>query len=216
MTIINDSANFELYQLCNHYDDLYFEDTQFFAHRYSNSVVLVDLENAMKAGKTCTRYLFRVNLWEMEAERLCITEYLEMAFPECSTLAEMFQHLRNGAPLEDVAGLSVEISTQAGNRTFSPFATVKPQKLGERLNASGIAKAILAGQIVAGRTDGRYTDDYAMDAAYDFYKGDIDLQHFASDIYEHPSGWRFWWKDNDHTEIVAACHTFDYKTLVVA
>lgn len=30
MTIINDSANFELYQLCNHYDDLYFAEENIF------------------------------------------------------------------------------------------------------------------------------------------------------------------------------------------
>lgn len=75
---------------------------------------------------------------------------------------------------------------------------------------------VRAGQIVAGRTEGRYTDDYAADAAYDFYRGEIDLQAFAQDIYEHPSGWRFWWHDESRKEITAACHTFDYKRLAVA
>lgn len=110
----------------------------------------------------------------------------------------------------------MEVSAQPGNRTYSPFAPVKAVKLGDRLTAATVAKAILSGQIAAGRTDGRYTDDYAMDAAYDFYAGDLDLTHFAAEIYEHPSGWRIWWRTTDRTEIVAACHTFDYKTLIVA
>lgn len=63
---------------------------------------------------------------------------------------------------------------------------------------------------------GRYTDDYAADAAYDFYRGEIDLKAFALDIYEHPQGWRFWWNNENRTDIVAACHTFDYKRLAVA
>ena len=139
-----------------------------------------------------------------------------MAAPECDTLAELVAWLRAGKPLQEVDGLTVETGAQSSNRTFSPFAPVKPVKLGERLNASTIAKAIRAGQIVAGRTEGRYTDDYAADAAYDFYRGEIDLQAFAQDIYEHPSGWRFWWHDESRKEITAACHTFDYKRLAVA
>ena len=145
-----------------------------------------------------------------------MTEYVEMAAPECDTLADLVAWLRAGKPLLDVDGLTVDVGAQASNRTFSPFAPVKPVKLGDRLNAGTIAKAIRAGQIVAGRTEGRYTDDYAADAAYDFYRGEIDVQAFAQDIYEHPNGWRFWWRDESRREITAACHTFDYKTLAVA
>lgn len=110
----------------------------------------------------------------------------------------------------------MDILEQPANRTFSPFASVKSVKLGDRLTAATVAKAILSGQIVSGETEGRYTDDYAMDAACDFYRGGIDLVGFAADIYEHPRGWRFWWHDDSRTDIVAACHTFDYKRLAVA
>ena len=216
MTIIKNGEDFRIIDLLNQYDDLYFEGLNVSAHPYCNSLVIVDLSDAMKPGKSCTRWLFSVSPWKMDADRLCMTEYVEMAAPECDTLAELVAWLRAGKPLQEVDGLTFEAGTQASNRTFSPFAPVKPVKLGERLNASTIAKAIRAGQIVAGRTEGRYTDDYAADAAYDFYRGEIDLQAFAQDIYEHPSGWRFWWHDESRKEITAACHTFDYKTLAVA
>ncbi len=213
--IINNSHDFCIFDLANTHDDLYFADLNAFAHSYRDSIVIIDLANAMKNGKTCTRWLFGAHPWQMDTTRLCITEYLEMAAPECDTIADLMDWLRAGRPLHEVDGLTVEIGQQPGNRTYSPFASVKPVKLGDRLTAATVAKAIRAGQIACGRTDGRYTDDYAADAAYDFYRGDIDLDHFAADIYEHPSGWRFWWGTTDKTEIVAACHTFDYKTLVV-
>lgn len=216
MTIIKNGEDFRIIDLLNQYDDLYFEGLDVSAHPYCNSLVIVDLSDAMKPGKSCTRWLFSVSPWKMDADRLCMTEYVEMAAPECDTLAELVAWLRAGKPLQEVDGLTVKTGAQASNRTFSPFAPVKPVKLGERLNASTIAKAIRAGQIVAGRTEGRYTDDYAADAAYDFYRGEIDLQAFAQDIYEHPSGWHFWWHDESRKEITAACHTFDYKTLAVA
>lgn len=216
MKQIRHSAGFRIIDLLNQYEDLYFEDLNITAHPYRSSLVIIDLTDAMKPGKTCARWLFSVSPWKMDADRLCMTEYVEMAAPECDTLAELVAWLRSGKPLHEVDGLTFTAGAQASNRTFSPFAAVKPVKLGERLNAGTIAKAIMAGQIVAGRTDGRYTDDYAADAAYDFYRGDIDLQAFAQDIFEHPSGWRFWWKDNSRSEIVAACHTFDYKSLAVA
>lgn len=216
MTIIKNGEDFRIIDLLNQYDDLYFEGLNVSAHPYCNSLVIIDLSDAMKPGKSCTRWLFSVSQWKMDSDRLCMTEYVEMAAPECDTLAELVAWLRAGKPLQEVDGLTVETGAQSSNRTFSPFAPVKPVKLGERLNASTIAKAIRAGQIVAGRTEGRYTDDYAADAAYDFYRGEIDLQAFAQDIYEHPSGWRFWWHDESRKEITAACHTFDYKRLAVA
>ena len=216
MKTITYSATVELYQLENTYDDLYFLDINAFAHHYQNSVVIVDLTNAMKNGKSCTRWLIHANCWKMESTRLCMTQYLEMAFPGCSTVFDLVQALRSGAQPKEIDGLTIDTCQQPGNRTFSPFVTVKPVKLGERLNAATVAKAICSGQITAARTDGRYTDDYAADAAYDFYRGEIDLASFASEIYEHPSGWRFWWKNGGKAEIVAACHTFDYKTLTVA
>lgn len=216
MKIIKNVADYRIIDLLNQYDDLYFEGLNVSAHLYRTSLVIVDLANAMQNGKSCTRWLFSVSPWKMDADRLCITEYVEMAVPECDTLSELVEWLRAGKTLLEVDGLTFEAGAQASNRTFSPFAPVKPVKLGERLNAATIAKAIRAGQIVAGRTNGRYTDDYAADAAYDFYRGEIDLQAFAQDIYEHPSGWRFWWHDESRKEITAACHTFDYKTLAVA
>lgn len=216
MKTITYSAAFHLFNLENTYDDLYFLDINALVHSYQNSVVIVDLTNAMKTGKTCTRWLIRANPWKMESTHLCMTGYLKVAFPDCSTVFDLVQALRSGDQPKEADSLTIDTCQQPGNRTFSPFVTVNPVKLGERLNAATIAKAICSGQITAARTDGRYTDDYAADAANDFYRGEIDLVSFASDIYEHPSGWRFWWKNGGKAEIVAACHTFDYKTLTVA
>lgn len=197
-----------------HTESDYHKAENVYAHAYRDSLTIIDLENAMRPGRECRRWAFYVSRSHMEANRLCLSEYIEMAAPECGSFAELIAHLRSGAALEEVEGLTVSIGSQKSSRTFSPFVAVKPVKLGERLNASVIARAILAGQIAKGETEGRYTDDYAADAAYDFYRGSIDLTAFAQDIYEHPQGWSFWW--NGSGAITAACHTFDYKTLYVA
>lgn len=216
MKIINNCEEFRVIDFWDQYDDLYFSDSLISARPYRYSLVIIDLANAMKNGKTCTRWLFSVSPWHMDTSKLSFTAYIKMAAPECDTLAELVDWLRAGKPLQEVDGLTVSVGGQPGNRTFSPFAPIKPVKLGDRLSAATIAKAICAGQIVAGRTDGRYTDDYAFDAATNFGRGEIDVQAFAKDIYEDPCGWRFWWHDDTRREIVAACHTFDYKTLAVA
>ena len=216
MKVIQKKDEFRIIDLLNQHDDLYFENLNVSAHPYRDSLVIIDLQNAMRSGKICARWLFRVDPRKMDADRLCLTEYVEMSAPECDTLAELVAWLRAGNPLREVDGLTVTSGDQPSSRTFSPFAAVKPVKLGERLSAATIAKAIRSGQIVSGRTDGRYTDDYAADAAFDFYRGSIDIQAFAQDIYENPRGWSFWWKDETRREIVAACYTFDYKTLTVA
>ena len=215
MKIIDNSADVKIFDLYQH-DDIYYRDVNVFARAYLDSVVIIDLTNAMRNGRNCTRWHFSASSWHMDTSRLCITEYMEMAAPECDTLPELVEWLRAGKPMTEVDGLEFRTDEQAGNRTFSPFASIKPVKLGERLTAATIAKAILSGQIAAGVTEGRYTDDYAADAAYDFYRGEIDLKAFALDIYEHPQGWRFWWNNENRTDIVAACHTFDYKRLAVA
>ena len=59
-------------------------------------------------------------------------------------------------------------------------------------------KAILSGQIYEGRCDGRYTDDYAYDAAVGFRSGvRLYLPSFAKELIESPSGWRVY---ADHTD----------------
>lgn len=216
MQIIETSAALNLYDITNTHDDLYFADLNVTTHSYQNSLVIIDLANAMRTGKRCPRWLLRCAPWYMDRTRLCLMEYINLVFPGCSTLSDLLNALRSSTPIAEIDGLTIDAGDQPSNRTWSPFAAPKPQRLGDRLTAAAIAKAIQAGQITAGRTDGRYTDDYAADAAYNFYAGDLDLSRFASDIYEHPDGWRFWWKSTDRKEIVAACHTFDYKTLTVA
>lgn len=213
---ITTSEQMRIFELANTHGGIYFSDCLAFVQRFADQLLVIDLQDAMKPGKSCTRWSFGVDRWHAERNRLCTMEYVEMAAPECETVAELIAHLRAGRPLLAVDGLTVEISDERSTRTFSPFAKVKAGKLGERLNAASIAKAILSGQIIAARTDLRLTDDYAMDSACDFYAGDLELTEFAREVYEHPSGWRFWWDDSDRSKIRAACHTFDYKTLTVA
>ena len=48
---------------------------------------------------------------------------------------------------------------------------IRPIKTPEKWTLPHVWKAILSGQIYMGQCDGRYTDDYAYDAAVDFKSG---------------------------------------------
>lgn len=47
MKIINNCEEFRVIDLLNQYDDLYFEGLNISAHPYRNSLVIVDLANAI-------------------------------------------------------------------------------------------------------------------------------------------------------------------------
>ena len=81
MAIIKNGEDFRIIDLLNQYDNLYFEGLNVSAHPYCSSLVIIDLSDAMKPGKSCTRWLFSASPWKMDADRLCMTEYVEMAAP---------------------------------------------------------------------------------------------------------------------------------------
>lgn len=81
MKIIDNSSILNLWDITNTHDDLYFRDLNVTTHSYQNSLVIIDLANAMKTGKRCTRWLLRCAPWHMDNTRLCLMEYIELAFP---------------------------------------------------------------------------------------------------------------------------------------
>ena len=93
MKIINSCEEFRIFDFWDQCDDLYFSDSLISARPYRNSLVIIDLANAMKNGKACTRWLFSVSPWHMDTSRLSFTAYIKMAAPECDTLASVLDHI---------------------------------------------------------------------------------------------------------------------------
>lgn len=110
----------------------------------------------------------------------------------------------------------VYTSTLKSMNVFTPFKEIKPIKVPDKWTLPHVWKAILSGQIYEGHCDGRYTDDYAYDAAVDFRSGvRLYLPSFAKELIESPSGWRVYadHTDGDQVQLSVDCYTFNLNTL---
>lgn len=189
----------------------YYADINAYVHFYRDSVVLVDLTNALKTGKTCKRYSFRLNIYD--DSKSVLTELWNIA--KIETL-KAFHNAVITESLSSIKTLDVYASEEKSIKTFSPFVEIKPIKIPKKWTIAHVWKAILSGQIYKGVKDGRYTDDYAYDAATNFSKGSrLHLVSLAEKLIEHSSGW---WvsvdkEENGIIQLSVNCHSFDCNTL---
>ena len=177
---IRDSSEISLHDIPS--SGVYCKDTNaFFRHTWGldDVITVVDLTNAGKNGLSCPTW----KLYPLEQKG--ITSNFLVNEEKLKTCSELLAALRSGKTLESVKMYARE---DKGVETFSPFVEAKPlTKMPERWNKRNFTNAVLSGQIYMGHVDYHYTDDYAMDAAYDFGKGaGINIPVFALEVVE---GW---------------------------
>jgi hypothetical protein len=187
----------------------YFEDIKTYIHLYSDSIVLINIENALKAGKCCQRYSVNYDNFKSNT-----TMYCDLVNAGVDTFFKLFFAITGNFIQEINPMFKVCTGEIKGVRTFSPFVSIKPIKVPAKWTVSHIVKAILSGQISEGVKAGHYTDDYAYDAADNFGKGkQLDLLDLAKELIEHPDGW--WCKvekaGKESIELSVNCHSFDYN-----
>lgn len=188
----------------------YFADINAYVSIRDQGVTIVDLTNALQTGKSCKKVAicfpwsmmkdinaacFISNNCNVKTFKDAYTRY----FIECET---------DGADRYEETLKSIS--------TFSPFRQIKPIKTPTKWTLAHVWKAILSGQIYAGKVDGHYSDDYAYDAAVNFGTGrGIGLIKFASDIIEHPDGWyvRIDKQGDGKAVLSVNCHSFNCNTL---
>lgn len=159
--------------------EAYFEDIQcHFRRTYGGDcVILTDLSEAGKVGKACQSWrLYPLEYKDDVTLKLLNDERIE-------TCRDLYAALKEGRELEHV---KLSPREEKAVEVFSPFQEVKPLKaIPERWNKRNFAIAALSGQIFRGEVAYRYTDDYAMDAAYNFGEGaGINMPVFARDVVE--------------------------------
>lgn len=135
---------------------VYVKDSNVLLKLYRESASIIDLENALKAGKTCKKYCFTFADADNGYCGLCY-------FLDDLPFAEFVNNCR----------------------VISPFAAVKKQDFTKGIiNGAKLAKAILAGQVKEIVCAGRYTDDYYDDAKRNFCKGRkiTDFLKFADEL----------------------------------
>jgi hypothetical protein len=227
----------------NSHDDWFLQRDQVKVHRYNGSLHLWDITDAMKPGKTCTEFTLRwdhfsntpaglYRLFERHDYNLraVFNELLALPWehrkfwangiaidPPGSAGWQEMTGLAGAANLADFSGdvrWELYRSERPAIRVWSPFASVNPlPHAPKKWTVAHVVRALLAGQFSNLKCDGKYSDDYAYDAAVNFHIGEFGQRPeaaiaFARRILESPSGW--WAYDRDGSgRISICCHHFD-------
>ena len=170
-----------------HEHAVYIKDANALLRIYRESVAVVDLTNAMQAGKTCKKYSFIFANADNGISGL-VNFLDDLAFADFVNYCRAGNYAENSERLE-IIGVKYHESELKACRVASPFAKVKKQTFTGKVTAVKIAKAILAGQIIEITCTGRYTDDYYDDAKRNICKGKTvtDLLKFAGELLEDKS-----------------------------
>ena len=161
----------------------YIHDCNVLLKLYGDSVAIIDLDNALKAGKTCKKYCFTFADADNGYYGLyCFLD--DLPFAEFINNCRAGNYSRNSNRLE-LMGIKFNEYELKACRVISPFAAVKKQDFRKGIiSGAKLAKAILADQIKEIICTGRYTDDYYYDAKRNFCKGRkiTDFLKFADEL----------------------------------
>lgn len=165
-----------------HEHAVYVKDANALLRIYRDSVAVIDLTNAMQAGKTCKKYSFVF----VDADNGIsgLVYFLDdLAFIDFVNNCRAGNYALNSSRLE-LLGVKYHESEVKACRVASPFAKVKKQSFYGKITTAKMAKAILAGQVKEITCTGRYTDDYYDDAVKNFCRGKkvTDLLKFADEL----------------------------------
>lgn len=179
----------------------YFCDINAYIFAGIDRVVIRDLTNALTPGKECPE--LELSLKDRQSGNIITGDM--------RTFREIYDRLfvSRESPDLDVYAFN---RTMKSMHTFTPFKQINSIKTPKKWTIPHVWKAILSGQIFEGHCTGRYTDDYAYDAAVNFHEGrELNLPSFAKKLIEDPSGWGVSpWKVNGETiTLSVCCYSFD-------
>lgn len=162
---------------------VYVKDANALLKIYRDSIAVIDLTNALQAGKVCKKYSFE--FYEADNGFCGLYSFLDdLPFIEFVNNCRAGNYAVNSTRL-NIVGIKYHESDLKACRVISPFTAVKKQNFATgKLNGIKLAKGILTGQIKEIICTGRYTDDYYDDAKRNFCKGRkvSDLLKFADEL----------------------------------
>jgi len=182
----------------------YFADINAFVSVKPQRIVIKDLRNALTPGRECERLV-------LEPENVYSSECL---FSGLNTFHEVYDKFYVHGELPDCRAYRSQIRSM---QTFTPFKLIRPIQPPAKWTLPHVWKAILSGQVFDGQVDGRYTDDYAYDAAMNFRSGvKLHLPSFAQELIESPSGWHVTasGQDDGIISLSVNCYSFHFNTLL--
>jgi len=189
-----------------------------------DTMEIKDLQHAMKRGQSCTKYTIRrqdpMDSSDVGVGSLILrVGSLRALFRLLESLTFPTEHdTVNPSRTEELDGVEYKVwkSSEKAIRVFSPLHLhhLKPlTKEPKRWNVRLATRAILNGQYDWLKCDGKYTDDYAFDAAHDFGRGEISNNlSWVAGVIERPGGWRVAVKDEEEKILWLCCHHFNTNT----
>jgi hypothetical protein len=212
-------------------DEYYIKDLMISAQKSGRGYGVVELENALKTGAMVASY--GIFAQGQGHEDLAVLDYLKgLGIGE--DIKSLYEYLKDQdyqvgrwGGFDSIkieykddrfeGDIYLNKSEEKGVRVYSPFTLerLKPLKeVPKKWNLKHAIRAIANGQFTDLRCKMYLTDDYAMDAAYDFRKGEIKAPHnFIKKIIENPRGW---WSSLGETGCVnLCCHHFDSNGFVL-
>lgn len=163
-------------------------------HCYSASDIVISVQemtNAGLKGKTC-KYI-SIHCDSFQVVRELMEEYfydLALLFKAYATEEHASSKYKTATIYSDAAK---SIDTYC--TTFSPMNVQPLKTLPKRWNIRTACQALIAGQFANLECTGRYTDDYAFDAADNYGKGSFDAEILLADILNGVSGWKSYLND---------------------
>lgn len=226
-TIMQEPVNGKTWcEVYNKHADVYCENTQkvlrYSSRGIGSQLFIKDLANAFKTGAECAGYSIDGNETDAIDMFIASCNYsLSVMFLRCEeALNELAENQYHGTIEGPGYNVSVYDRTSKGVRTFSPLP--EALKSLKRLDAipkkwtlRHVMRMLANGQHVNLETRDRYTDDYAMDAAHNYYKGELCGLDLLKDLSETPSGWWISPAAADGDRLGISCHHFDYKQCTV-
>lgn len=181
------------------------------------NVDIADISLAQKRGSECTSFTlcFKNKAFDDNTGFNLAQEFL---IPWVGNFGGLFAHLKSlnwvngeyGYPAIEIDGATIHRRERAPMRVYSPFAEIAPLKaLPAKWTVAHVVRALWNGQFQKLVCNGKYTDDYAHDAAVNFCQGEIkNGRAFARKLIESPSGW---WASTDGSRggVSICCHSFD-------
>ena len=222
---IPDSIDF----LCS-LDSYYFEESMLHVKSYASGgqIHFTMLDNALQSGKSVTSFLFD----ERKSGSSSTCDVLNALSALCggittpSTIRAYLETIDQGVGSEyecrdlSVRGYEIRMTVRKTSavRVYSPFALARLKPLTEipaKWTLVHAKRALANGQFNNLHCNGKYSDDYAFDAATNYGMGQLDGMAMLQKLVTSPSGW--WTSLNPETLSVSiCCHHFDSNRMVLA
>lgn len=187
---------------------VYVEDIKVQVDIFMDQIRFTDVEYALKSGKTCRRVSISTN-------------------NHFDGWGKIFEFIDS---ISDIRDFISSDETEYGNdikvyryehksvNFFSPFnlTNLKPLKeVPKKWTTKHVVRMLANGQFEDLRRDSRYTDDYASDAAYNYYKGSInDVSAFMIRLLDGANhGWWIGSNGGSAGRISINCHHFEYNSV---